>query len=359
MVVKAKKKYGFEPDYAIAPGETLLETMESLDMSQKELAKRTELTVQSLNRIAKGEQPITYETANRLELATGVPSSIWNNLESQYREQLAKIEERERLKVDLEWLKTIPVNELVERNIVQENNDKIIQLREALMFFGVTSADSWKNIWAEPAIAARRSACFETRPGPASAWIRIGELEAQKIACKDFDKSAFRSALTTIRKTSTQRPTEFIPQMVKLCANSGVSLVFVPRLKKVPWHGATKWLSPTKAMILLSIRGKFEDLFWFSFFHEAGHILHDSKKDLLINDGNKADPREVRADQFAADFLIPEPYNAKIKNAKSKVEIVSIAKELQIAPGIVVGRFHHLTKRWKLFNDLKNKFKWA
>jgi transcriptional regulator with XRE-family HTH domain len=65
--------------------------MESLDMSQKELAIRTGLTVQSLNRIFKGDQPISYETANKLELATNVPALMWNNLEAQYREQLAKV----------------------------------------------------------------------------------------------------------------------------------------------------------------------------------------------------------------------------------------------------------------------------
>ena len=96
-MLTAKKSYEFEPDYAIAPGETLKETMESLNMGQKELAVRTGLTVQSLNRIFKGEQPITYETANKLELATGIPARMWNNLEALYREQLAKIKERKQL----------------------------------------------------------------------------------------------------------------------------------------------------------------------------------------------------------------------------------------------------------------------
>ena len=62
-----------------------------MNMSQKELAIHTSMTVQSLNRIFKGDQPISYETANKLELATGVPASMWNNLEAQYRAQLAKL----------------------------------------------------------------------------------------------------------------------------------------------------------------------------------------------------------------------------------------------------------------------------
>ncbi len=107
--MKALRKYDAQPDYAVAPGETLREVVESLGMTQKELALRTDLTEQSLVRIFKGNQPITYETANRLELVTGVPARFWNNLEAQYREQLAKIEERERLESDLQWLNTITV----------------------------------------------------------------------------------------------------------------------------------------------------------------------------------------------------------------------------------------------------------
>ncbi|MCJ7541082.1 MAG: helix-turn-helix domain-containing protein [Desulfobacterales bacterium] len=93
----AKKLYGFEPDYAIPPGETLKEVMESLNISQKELVIRTGLTVQSLNRIFKGDQPISYETANKLELAIGVPERMWNNLEAQYQEQLARNKKRKQM----------------------------------------------------------------------------------------------------------------------------------------------------------------------------------------------------------------------------------------------------------------------
>ncbi len=88
-MLKANKQYGFDPDYAIPPGETLKEVMESLDMTQKEFSVRTGLTVQTLNRISRGEQPITYETANRLELTTGISARMWNRLESQFREHLA------------------------------------------------------------------------------------------------------------------------------------------------------------------------------------------------------------------------------------------------------------------------------
>ncbi|MBW1851894.1 MAG: helix-turn-helix domain-containing protein [Deltaproteobacteria bacterium] len=358
-MLTAKRRYGFEPDYAVPPGETLKEVMESLDMSQKELAIRTGLTVQSLNRIFKGDQPISYETANKLELATNVPARMWNNLEAQYREQLAKIKEREQLETDLDWLKTIPTQELIQRQAIVPQKDRVLLLRETLKFYGVSRVSAWSDIWEEPAVAARRSQCFETNPGSASAWIRLGEIQAHQIICKPFNKNAFTEALQAIRLLTVKDPQAFVPEMTKLCADSGVALGLVPEMKKVPWHGATKWLSASKAMILLNLRGKMEDLFWFSFFHEASHVLHDSKKDLYINDGGIDDPREQNANEFAAQFLIPRDRDPEVASFRTKADVIRLADKLEISPGIVAGRFQHLTGKWNYFKKFQRRFEWV
>ncbi len=357
--MKAKKKYAFEPDYAVAPGETLSEVMHSLDMNQKDLAKRLEMTEQSLIRIFKGDQPISYTTANRLELVTRVPARFWNNLEAEYREQLAKIEERERLANSIEWLKTIPVKELVDRGCLDAQPDKVSQLREVLKFYGVGSVSAWDGIWDVPAIAARRSPCFETHPGIASAWIRQGELQAHEDECQPYNKARFKEALKQIRGLTSETAEVFEPEMKRLCSEAGVAVAFVREMKKVPWSGATKWLTPNKAMIWLCLRGKGEDKFWVSFFHEAGHVLHDSKKDLLINDGRHDDPREVRADDFASEILIPAKHNAIIPKLRSRAEVIQLANDLGIAPGILVGRYQFLTKKWHFFKDLIRPLQWA
>ena len=357
-MLNAKKIYGFEPDYAIPPGETLKEVMESLNMSQKELAIRTGLTVQSLNRIFKGDQPISYETANKLELATNVPAGMWNNLEAQYREQLAKAKERKQLGTNLEWLKTIPTQELIQRNAIESQKDRVLLLRETLKFYGSSSVAAWRNIWTKPAVVARRSQCFETHPGSASAWIRLGEIQTHHLDCLPFNKKTFSRVVKKIRSLTTKDPEEFIPETIQLCADSGIALALVPEMKKVPWHGATKWLSASKAMILLNLRGKMEDQFWFSFFHEAGHVLHDSKKDLYINNGSIDDPREHKANEFATEILIPRDRDPEVTSLRAKADVIRLADELKISPGIIVGRFQHLTGKWNYFNGLKRKFQW-
>lgn len=353
QMVKAKRKYKYEPDYAVAPGETLRDTLESLGMSQKDLAKRTSLTVQTISRILSGEQPITFETANKLEMVTGVPAKLWNRLEMNFRAQLSKIEERGRLEDDLEWLKSIPTRELIKREVLLDSKDKVALLHETLSFFGVSSVEAWNDVWMEHDVAARRSQCFESQPGAIASWIRLGELRAQQITCKPFSKAKFERALKKIRLLSVKDPSEFLPELVDLCAACGVAVALVSTLKKSPWNGACRWLTPTKAMIQLSDRGKKDDQFWFSFFHEASHILHDSKKDMFINDGSEDDPREIKANKFAADFLFPKEYRHLLIQIRSRRDVEAVAAELKISPGIVVGQFQRETGKYKYHQNMK------
>ena len=359
--MKAIRKFRFDPDYAVPPGATLEETMEALGMTQRELADRTGLTVQTLNRITKGEQPITYETANKLELVTGTPASFWNNLEAQYREQLSKINQARQMADTIIWLKDIPVKELVSRDAIPPETDKGLIVREVLRFYGVSSVKAWHTVWDQPAAAARRSPLLKSSPGPTSAWLRLGQLEAREIECAPHDKKRFEENIRLIRNLTIHHPNKFVPEMKRLCAESGVALVLVPEIKGAPWSGAAEWLTPTKAMILVNLRGKSEDKFWFSFFHEAGHILHDSKKERFIDDGKsyRERPEEKAADQFAAETLIPSRFNAEIKAARSALEIRSIASKLKVSPGIVVGRHQYLTQKWTNFNGLKTRFVWG
>ena len=356
-MVETKEKYGFQPDYAIPPGKTLKETIELMGMTQTELSKRTGLTVQSINRIYRGEQPIIYETANKLELVTGVPARFWNNLEAKYREQVEKIKEIDELNNNLDWLKKIPVGELKKRGLITKTSKKTEQLRDILKFFGVSSVSVWEEIWTEPKIAARRSACFESMPGYAATWIRQGERIAQKIQCAPYNKDRFKKAIVEIRTLTVDHPKKFGPKMIELCAQAGVALSLVPEMQKVPWSGATKWLHANKAMILINLRGKREDKFWFSFFHEAGHVLNDNKKRLYINDESD-DPIEVRANNYAVSVLFPGNSRAKIPILKTKSKIRMFAKELGLSPGIIAGQYQFLTKKWSWHHDLIRKFVW-
>src|SRR2546428_9503399 len=81
----------YYPDYVSPPGETLLETLEAIGMSQAELAKRMGCPVKTINEIIEKKAPITTETALQLEQVLHVPASFWLKREQHYRESLARL----------------------------------------------------------------------------------------------------------------------------------------------------------------------------------------------------------------------------------------------------------------------------
>ena len=83
-------RYPHEPDYAVAPGETLRETLGELSATLFERSVDISTTAREINDIINGIKPITPEFAVSLASMTGIPSRMWLNLEANYREQLAK-----------------------------------------------------------------------------------------------------------------------------------------------------------------------------------------------------------------------------------------------------------------------------
>jgi addiction module HigA family antidote len=297
-------KNQFVPDYAVPPGETLLETLEAIGMPQAELAERTGRPKKTINEIIKGKAAITPETALQFERVLGVSASFWNNLERNYQETLARINEQKSLRLRVNWLKKMPVNALVKMGCVKKHADKVQQLQEILNFFGMASPEQWETRWMGAQVSYRTSKAFSNDPYAIASWLRIGELTARSISCKPFDSSNFRNALLSIRQLTVKPPEHFQGEVIRLCAEAGVAVAFVSGIRGIRASGATWWVTPNKAVIQLSLRYKSDDQLWFSFFHEAGHILLHGKKEVFI-EGDAKNSKEDEADKFASDFLIP------------------------------------------------------
>lgn len=105
------------------------------------------------------------------------------------------------------------------------------------------------------------------------------ELESRKIDCKPFDENKFKKAIDEVRNLTVEtNPSVFIPKLQSICEESGVAVVFTPELPGCRASGVTKWISSQKALIGLSLRYRSNDHLWFTFFHEAGHIILHVKK---------------------------------------------------------------------------------
>lgn len=353
----------YQPNYAVSPGEVLSAELEMREMTQQELSRRTGITPKHIISILRAKSTITSETAIKLERAIGMPAEYWLNLESNYQEVLARLHEESKLERDLAWLNRIPVSTMAKMGWITKFTDPKSQLIEVLRFFGIASVVQWDEMWPNLNVAYRQHSTHEVFPEAVSAWLRRGEIEAAQIACAPYEKSAFRSALDQIRLLTVESPEVFVPKMQGLCASAGVAVVFVPCLPKTGVSGATRWLNSNKAIIQLSLRYKTDDHLWFTFFHEAGHILLHGKKELFLEGTNGLDEaKEDEANKFSQEELIPRAeFSSFIQEQPfSKIAISNFAKKIGIAPGIIVGQLQHK----KLLpvthcNELKQKFCWV
>jgi HTH-type transcriptional regulator / antitoxin HigA len=356
---KTKTKIPFEPDFAVAPGRTLLETIGALGIDQNELAERTGLTPKTVNLIIKGKAPLTQQTAMLLERVTRVPARIWNNLECNFREQLARIAYHKQLENQLDWLKEIPTTELIARGAISATSDRVALLDQTLKFFGVASVEAWNEGWSDGQFAFRKSHQVAENDGKLASWLRLAELHGQQMNVSRYNKEHFGRIAKSMRELTIAKPEVFVPKMIHSFASAGVALCLVPEIRGAKISGAAKWLSPEKALIAVNLRGKKNDLFWFTLFHEVGHILNDSKKETYIDIGYSDDPQEKHANHFARDLLIPPAQSQRLRTLRSRSEVVAFANQIGIAPGIVVGRMQHeKIIAYSFLNDLKQTFEW-
>ena len=147
------------------------------------------------------------------------------------------------------------------------------------------------------------------------------------------------------------------------CAACGLALVFVPELPGTHVWGATRWLSPSRALIQLSLRYKTDDHFWFTFFHECGHVLLHGKRDVFVESEEFSldEAKEAEANSLARNVLIPETALKSFLRRRvfTGTAIRQFAFQIGVAPGIVVGRLQHdgLLERTAC-NELKRTLDW-
>lgn len=353
------------PDILSPPGDTLADLLDEQAMTQAELAERTGLSRKTVNEIVRGKAPITAETALALEHVFGLPSSFWTTRESQYRDALAR--RAEASAVPAEWQRQFPVAAMVKAGFLPDPGQAVASRTRALMdYFGVASPAAFDNVWMNPAGAAafRRSLATATKPHATAAWLRAGEIEAaRREDVAPYDKGTLLAALDAFRPLTRESPDVFVPHLRDGFARAGVVFVLTREVPGAPICGATRWLSPDRALVQVSLRYKSNDHFWFTVYHEAGHVALHGKRDVFLEKcgADEDTTKEAEADRFAQDRLVPRAaWDAFVAAGHfDGVDVQAFADGQGIAPGIVAGRLQH--ERHVGFNELnflKRRFEW-
>lgn len=344
------------------PGDTILDLLDEKSWTQQELATRIELSTKHINDLVHGRVSITTDIASALSRVLGSTAAFWMARESNYRLALERAQQGDALEASIPWMKTFPVSWMVKQGWLAPASSKATQVEELLRFFGVRSPAAWEARYGRLGVAWRSSKKTALQPGAVSAFLRRAELVAERRTTAPWDRAAFKAALIKLRALTLEGdPKVFWPELQKRCADVGVAVVVVPHPPGCPVSGATRWLSPEKALLVLSLRHTTNDHLWFSFFHEAAHILlHSKKMEFIEGVDGLDDVLEAEADEFARDLLVPQSDFHWIKGGpKTESSIREASEKVGVAPGIIVGRLQSEELiAWSRLNHLKIRYRW-
>lgn len=357
---KTMRKKTYKPylaPIAIHPGETLLDEIEYLNVSQAELAIRTGLTEKHISKIVNGEAPITPDTAIKIEKAIGLNANGMLNLQAAYEETVVRLKVKENLREEIKLLpkfketfsELVKIECLKPLRSVEKNFSDIVQSLQS--FYGVSSLLFVQET--NLSAAYRKYKAKNVNQNTVAAWLRLGQLKAQKTDVSPYDEKKLKNSLQTIKTLSKEKPESYLPKLEKILADCGIVLVCAPYLKNTQTQGATKW-EGSKAFIILKTTNQSEDKFWFNLFHELGHILKHGKSQTYIHLEDDRDSKEEKeANEFAQKQLMPGFDISKISpNKIDKSYIKNLAQTYEISPSIVAGRLAYELEDYRSFNHL-------
>jgi HTH-type transcriptional regulator/antitoxin HigA len=340
----------YTPREVSPPGATLRDLMEERDWKQTELAHRLGRPVQAVNEILAGKKEITEDTALELERVLQVPANFWLAREAQFREHLARQRSADASREHVPWLDQFPLKALQDAGVLPAGRLTAAfkqQLVESLLrFFGVASPAGWKAHYDQMQPQFRRARpSRQTDVAAITAWLRMGELQASRLQTADYSAARLQAALPAMRALSLQPAKRIGPELVRLCAEAGVALVFVPALPGTHVSGVARWLNG-KPLVQLSLLGKWNDIFWFSFFHEVAHVLKHPTRAIFLDDAAAGDtvqsPEEQEANRFATDTLLPRSLQAQLDAVPLDASsIQALATRAGVHAGIVVGQLQY------------------
>lgn len=323
---------------AFHPGYYIKEVVEESGLTQEDFAKRLNTTPKNLSILIRCEQSLSIDIATKLSRMLGTTVGYWLNLQKSYDEMKAEFILDEELRKEREIFRHIDYKYFVDNFglpvFVRNVDEQINQLRNYLQ---ISSLSVLKEKDLAVSFRSSTQELSDANVIKANVMMQIAINKALKTDTAKFNKKKFEEAIE-YALTQTENHAEFFPLIKKKFQDAGVVLVALPNLKGSGINGATKKVG-SKILLMVNDRRGYADTFWFTMFHEIGHIINGDYGITL-----KDDNTEDEADIYAQNKLIPrEQYEAFIKKYSSFNEIVirKFAASIERDPGIVYGRLQN------------------
>lgn len=337
-----KNTGGLSRDFIIHPGETLKEILEDRGMSQRELAIRTGVKEPFISSLVNCQKDISVSFAKKLEYALGIDASFWINLQANYDKELADFEEYDNVtEEELAILKKLNsiIKYLKKTGFVEKEargSILVIQLRKLL---NISSLSDIPDIYQVGAY--RLAAAYDVDHYILFAWLRICDLVVKnQLVERELDVEKLKDMIPEIKRLMFENFTEIQSRLKSYLAECGIRFSIVKHFTGAPVQGFIKKNDDETLNLLMTIRQKFADIFWFTFFHEVGHIINGDIEYKLIDYDFAQGEAEDRANGFAASTLIDaDEYEDFInKGDFSLSSIKEFCKKQNIPTFILIGR---------------------
>ena len=350
------------PDWFSSPGESILSSMRRRNIPALALADHLEGKMSTLRAVLSGACPIDVPMARAISAVLGGTPEFWLRRQANYEKALDRVVETisDKEAAGLLTYVAVPGRKLSGK-LSEKHKEK--EVRQRLAYYNVNGLRAWEARYGESIAATkfRTTGAFYSDEGAVSLWLREGEIEAQLVSTNPWDPDQLRRSLTDISKLSMIRqPSRMLPKLRHLLANVGVALVIVKAPRGCRASGASRFLDRGKAMVLLSLRHKSDDHFWFTLFHELGHLLLHNDRTFIDEEGMLLDAMEKEANEFASRCVVPlarEPELEKLSATRDAILRFSVS--LGVGPGVVLGQMQHRGMvRYDRLNFLKRHFRW-
>lgn len=365
MITMEAKKTGISRELVIHPGETISDVLEERGITQMELAIQTGVSPAYVCNVISGKKGISARFAFALEYALGVPKSFWLNLQADYEAELWELnenqtitEEERNARRDLEEIVRY-FHEKGKMPVKQTMDESILSLRRILRYSNIANLKE---------IVPNGVFCMDSnkmvKPYILGAWIRLCQLAGENTRITTmFDAEKMDQLIWEVKSVMLNENTNIQSDLKRIMKKYGIDFSIMKNFAGAPVNGYISLKQDGTYQMVVTLRGSWADIFWFSLFHELGHIANgDLGKSARFLDDGSDEKKEKKADLFAENHLMDSKSYRTFteKGIYSIEEIQSFAETQYIMPYMVIGRLQKEGKiKADLFSDYKMRYRWS
>ncbi len=324
---------------AFHPGYYIKEIIDESGLTQEDFAKRLDTTPKNLSLLVRGEQSLSTDIAMKLSRMIGTSVKYWLNLQNAYDALMVEFNSQKELEEEKKIFKHLDYKYFRENfklpDYPRKQDKQIKALRE---FLNVSSLTVFKNRDMAVSFRSTKDDLNESSIVKANIMVQLATNKALNNKAAKYNKKKFEKAVD-YALTLTKEHEKFYLLIKNAFFDAGVIFIVLPNILGSKINGATKKIGDN-VMLMVNDRRLNSDAFWFTLFHEIGHVLNG---DFGISFEKETGDKEAAADLYAENRLIPpDKYKEFIaKRSFTQNSIINFANEINRDPGIVVGRLQN------------------